>query len=205
MFGRLRNLWKAFRTPSARWGAGTLVLAGLVAGAVGWGGFEVVVARTNTLEFCTSCHEMQAFVYQEYTASPHYANPSGVRAVCSDCHVPHAMAPKLVRKAQATFNELPNHFLGSIDTREEFEAHRAVMAGHVWDAMKANDSRECRGCHTREAMVLERQKPRARAQHEDAVKTGETCIDCHKGIAHQLPEPPPGAKEKEPEEDDFSL
>jgi len=28
------------------------------------------------------------------------------------------------------------------------------------------------------------QKPRARKQHYNAMKTGQTCIDCHKGIAH---------------------
>jgi nitrate/TMAO reductase-like tetraheme cytochrome c subunit len=201
----IRRLWNAFRTPSARWSLGTLLLGGVLAGAVGWGTFEVVVARTNTLEFCTSCHEMQAFVYEEYKQSPHFANPSGVRAVCADCHVPHAMAPKLLRKFQATYNELPNHMLGSIDTREEFEAHRQVMAEHVWEAMKATDSRECRNCHSREAMVLAEQKPRARAQHEDALRTGETCIDCHKGIAHKLPAQAEKPAEEPPAEDDFAL
>ena len=205
----IRRLWNAFRKPSARWGAGTLVVLGLIAGAIGWGGFEAYVASTSTLPFCTSCHEMQAFVYEEYKKTPHYTNASGVRAICADCHVPHALGPKLWRKFQATTNEIPNHILGSIDTKEKFEAHRAVMAQHVWDAMKANDSRECRSCHSREAMVLAEQKPRARAQHEDAIKTGETCIDCHKGIAHQLPAQAQ-AKEKdkteEPQaEDDFAL
>ena len=200
----IRRFWTAARTPSARWGVGTLLVAGVLAGAIGWGAFEVVVARTNTLEFCTSCHEMQAFVYQEYKRSPHATNPSGVRAICSDCHVPHAMAPKLWRKFQATYNELPNHVLGSIDTKQEFEAHRKEMAEHVWATMKSNDSRECRGCHTREAMVLERQKPRARAQHQDMLTTHETCIDCHKGIAHHLPKSAEDEK-KPPAEDDFSL
>jgi len=200
----IRRFWTAARTPSARWGVGTLLVVGVLAGAIGWGAFQVVVARTNTLEFCTSCHEMQAFVYQEYKQSPHFTNGSGVRAICSDCHVPHAMAPKLWRKFQATYNELPNHVLGSIDTREEFEAHRKEMAEHVWAKMKSNDSRECRGCHTREAMVLGKQKPRARAQHTDMLTTHETCIDCHKGIAHHLPKSAVDEK-KPPAEDDFSL
>jgi nitrate/TMAO reductase-like tetraheme cytochrome c subunit len=201
----IHRLWIAFRTPSARWGAGTLVVLGLLAGAIGWGGFEAYVASTSTLQFCTSCHEMQAYVYQEYKQSPHYANPSGVRAICADCHVPHALAPKLWRKFQATTNEIPNHFRGSIDTKEKFEAHRQVMAEHVWATMKSNDSRECRGCHTRAAMVLERQKPRARAQHTDMLTTHETCIDCHKGIAHHLPRTAEDDKKKAPAEDDFSL
>jgi len=36
-----------------------------------------------------------------------------------------------------------------------------------------------------DSMDLERQKPRARGQHESAKTEGETCIDCHKGIAHK--------------------
>ena len=81
----IRRMWSAFRRPSTRWGAGTLVVLGLVAGAIGWGGFEAYVASTSTLPFCTSCHEMQAFVYEEYKKTPHYTNASGVRAICSDC------------------------------------------------------------------------------------------------------------------------
>ena len=34
-------------------------------------------------------------------------------------------------------------------------------------------------------MDFTNQKPRARTQHESAAKEGETCIDCHKGIAHK--------------------
>jgi cytochrome c-type protein NapC len=69
--------------------------------------------------------------------------------------------------------------------------------------MKANGSLECRNCHRAEAMALDEQKPRARAQHADAVKSGETCIDCHKGIAHKKPALP--EDEKPEQEEDFSL
>jgi hypothetical protein len=34
-------------------------------------------------------------------------------------------------------------------------------------------------------MDPENQKPRARKQHMNAMKAGNTCIDCHKGIAHK--------------------
>jgi nitrate/TMAO reductase-like tetraheme cytochrome c subunit len=38
-------------------------------------------------------------------------------------------------------------------------------------------------------MALERQGRQASKKHspEWRAKTGETCIDCHKGIAHKLP------------------
>jgi cytochrome c-type protein NapC len=58
--------------------------------------------------------------------------------------------------------------------------------------MKANDSANCRTCHDWNAMALSAQKPRAQRAHEKARKSDgkETCIDCHKGIAHKEPEEP---------------
>ena len=114
---------------------GTLV--GFVAGAAALTGFGSFVSYSNTQEFCISCHEMREFVYAEYQQSAHYKSASGVRPECADCHVPKAWLPKLWRKMQATLKELPNHFLGKIDTPEEFEAHRLTMAERVWATMKA--------------------------------------------------------------------
>jgi cytochrome c-type protein NapC len=128
---------------------------------------------------------MRSTVYEELKTTIHYANRTGVRATCPDCHVPKQWTHKLVRKIQATFNELPLHIVGALDTPEKFEAKRLELAKGVWAKMKATDSRECRNCHHMESMDLEKQKPRARGQHESAKAEGETCIDCHKGIAHK--------------------
>jgi cytochrome c-type protein NapC len=55
--------------------------------------------------------------------------------------------------------------------------------------MKANDSLECRNCHGADYMDFTRQSPRAFVHARDLPRHGErTCIDCHKGIAHQLPD-----------------
>jgi nitrate/TMAO reductase-like tetraheme cytochrome c subunit len=53
--------------------------------------------------------------------------------------------------------------------------------------MKASDSRECRNCHTWEAMDPHKQTARAQEKMAEGQKEGKTCIDCHKGIAHSLP------------------
>ncbi len=66
-------------------------------------------------------------VYEEYKESIHYKNAAGVRAICSDCHVPREWLPKMVRKVHAT-NKLYHKIAGG------------------------------------------------------------TCIECHKGTAHKLPE-----------------
>ncbi len=158
-------------------------LAFFVTGIIFWGGFNTAMEATNTLEFCISCHEMENNVYQEYKPTIHYANRTGVRAGCPDCHVPDPWIHKMVRKVQAS-NELLHKVLGTVDTPEKFDAHRLTMAKRVWKTMKKTDSRECRNCHNFESMNPEFQRPRAQKQHLNAFKTGQTCIDCHKGIAH---------------------
>jgi cytochrome c-type protein NapC len=170
----------------ARRVAAALLLAGGIGGVVFWGGFNTAMEATNSMAFCISCHEMKDTVYQEYLKSPHYRNASGVRATCPDCHVPKAWVPKLIRKIQAS-NELYHHLRGTVDTPEKFEAKRAELAQHVWDTMKANDSQECRNCHSWEAMDFHKQSARAREKMEQGQKEGKTCIECHQGIAHARP------------------
>ncbi len=155
----------------------------MIVGVIFWGGFNTAMEATNTLEFCISCHEMENNVYREYTKTIHYTNRSGVRATCSDCHVPDPWVHKVVRKVQAS-NEILHKVLGSIDTPEKFDAKRLQLARNVWKAMKQTDSRECRNCHDFKSMNPEEQKKRSRKQHINGMQAGNTCIDCHKGIAH---------------------
>ncbi len=168
------------------WSAVTLALLGAVAGVIFWGGLHTVMEATNSMEFCIGCHEMKDNVYAEYLKSPHYKNASGVRATCPDCHVPREWGAKILRKMQAS-NELLHHLKGTIDTPEKFNDKRKELAEHVWAAMKATDSRECRNCHSWEAMDPHKQTERGREKMEQGRKKGETCIDCHQGVAHTLP------------------
>ena len=180
------GLWRRLRRPSARYSTLTLLLGGIVAGIIFWGGFNTVVEATNTETFCIGCHEMRDNVYQEYKDTIHYTNRTGVRAVCTDCHVPKEWTAKMVRKVKAT-RELYGKVTGSVDTREKFEAKRLELARREWQRMKGNDSLECRNCHSLVSMDTAKQKQRARKQHELALEDGDTCIDCHKGIAHHKP------------------
>ena len=155
----------------------------MIVGVIFWGGFNTAMEMTNTLDFCISCHEMEENVYREYQKTIHYSNRSGVRATCSDCHVPDPWVHKVVRKIKAS-NELVHKVLGTIDTPEKFDNKRLQLARNVWKAMKETDSRECRNCHDFDSMNPEDQKKRSRKQHINGMKAGNTCIDCHKGIAH---------------------
>ncbi len=159
------------------------VAAAFVGGIIFWGGFNTAMEATNTKQFCISCHEMRDFVYEEYKGTIHDVNRSGVGAMCSDCHVPKDWTHKIIRKVQAS-KELWGKMVGTIDTLEKFEAKRLQLAKNEWERMKASDSRECRNCHDFESMMPEFQRPRARQQHLNAMSNGQTCIDCHKGIAH---------------------
>ena len=166
-----------------------LFIAGTLFGIIFWGGFHTVIEATNSMEFCISCHEMEQTVYKEYQKTLHYKNASGVRAICSDCHVPREWLPKMIRKIQAS-RELYHKFMGTIDTPEKFEAKRLELAENVWAAMKKTDSRECRNCHSFDSMNFHEQRKRSAEKMQKVIdeNTGETCIDCHKGIAHKLPE-----------------
>ena len=185
--GLVCKLWRAFRRPSVRYSLGTLLIVGFVAGIIFWGGFNTAMEISNTETFCISCHEMEENVYREYKNTVHYTNRTGVRATCPDCHVPKEWHHKVVRKIQAS-NELLHKALGSINTPEKFEAKRLQLAQHVWSVMKETDSRECRNCHNFEYMDFTEQGRRAVNQHSHGLNEGKTCIDCHKGIAHQLPD-----------------
>lgn len=183
LIGRLRDF--LFRPSSLSLTA--VVAIGMVSGLVFWGGFNTGMEATNQLGFCISCHEMRDTVFQEYKETIHYKNRSGVRAICPDCHVPKDWGHKFVRKIQASQELYVKFVSGGIDTPEKFEAKRMALAEHVWATMKANDSHECRNCHSWEAMDPHKQNPRAAAKMAQAQKDGKTCIDCHKGIAHLLP------------------
>ena len=182
-----RKGWRRW-IPGWVWRVGPLMAVGLfLAGIIFWGGFNWAMEMSNTEPFCISCHEMQENVYKEYRHTIHYTNRSGVRATCPDCHVPKEWGPKIIRKIQAS-NELWHKFITrSVDTPEKFQAKRHKLAESEWARMRANNSQECRNCHNFEYMDLTEQGRRAAKTHPVAFSEGRTCIDCHKGIAHQLP------------------
>ena len=178
--GKLRRNWKLVFG---------LSLVGLFAAVLLVLGGAAGLAWTSTEKFCIGCHEMRDNVYAEYKDTIHDRNRTGVRAICTDCHVPREPVPLMLRKMRATF-EVWGHLTGVIDTKEKFESHRAMLAQRVWKRMKETDSHECRNCHIAEKMDSDKQSEKAKARHEKGRSEGLTCIDCHFGIAHKEPEGP---------------
>jgi cytochrome c-type protein NapC len=189
---RLKSLlirfWHIISRPSSYLSLGFLTLGGFVGGVLFWGAFNTALELTNTETFCTSCHEMRDNVFQELQQTAHFSNRSGVRATCPDCHVPHEWTAKIARKIQAS-KEVWGAIFGTISTRQKFLDMRLELAKHEWARLKANDSLECRNCHSSAAMDFTKQTRRAADIHSRYLVTKErTCIDCHKGIAHELPD-----------------
>lgn len=184
---RKQRLWLLLKRP---WllglPIGLFVLIGLL--FAGAGSFQVMMKITNSNEFCYSCHIGMDTIVEEYQASPHFQkNENGeVRAGCSDCHVPREFLDKLLVKVTASADIW--YMLTNKITMENFEQERPRMAEEIWHQFTENDSKTCRYCH-QESWLLSIDRPqRARLNHKRLQSHGETCIDCHYGIAHKRPE-----------------
>ena len=166
MIDRLKRFWTTLWRPSVHYSLAFLTVGGFIAGVIFWGGFNTAMELTNTEKFCTGCHEMRDNVFAELKPTIHYST----------------------RKMQAS-KEVWGKIFGTISTPEKFEAKRLEMAQREWIRFKSNDSLECRNCHSEKSMDFTRQSLRASEAHQRFLVSGEkTCIDCHKGIAHELPD-----------------
>ncbi|SKA31893.1 NapC/NirT family cytochrome c [Consotaella salsifontis] len=189
----IRRAWRAFWRPSTKWGLGILLIGGIFVGVLGWNGLHYAMEKTSGLEFCVSCHSMRDNVYPEYVQSIHFKNPAGVQAECADCHERKTGLAAYVDKFNA-WRDIWGEIRGTIDTPEKFEQNRLRLAKQVWKHMEETDSATCRSCHDFAHMDFDKQKPEAAKQMQTAMKNGDTCISCHKGIAHKLPDMAAGYK-----------
>ena len=187
-----RRFWQWLWKPVRRWYLLGLPVGAVLAFVIGVG-FTIGVARpmlkhTETEKFCTSCHEMQT-PFDQLQHSYHYSNEFGIRVTCADCHHPPTLGANLWAHVNA-WHDIWGHMTGVIDTPEKFQQNKLRMAQYVWKDLKENDSAPCRRCHSFEAMALDKQSHQAAKHHspEYIAKTGKTCIDCHRGVAHELPD-----------------
>ena len=174
-----------FLKPSNRIGLGVLVTLGFIAGAIAWQQFNNVMDATSTEEFCVSCHSMETPL-EELKQTVHWSNNSGVRATCPDCHLPHDKTPKYARKMQAS-REVLAELSGKYNEEGSFEEHRAEMTEREWARFAANGSKECKNCHSYDRMNFEKMSKAAQKAMKPAAERNQSCVDCHKGIAHHLP------------------
>ena len=178
-----------FWTPSkSKWLLG-IPIGGFVfaiLGAIALAGVHVTFKLSSTNEFCYSCHIGMDTIVEEYQASIHFKNRHGVKADCADCHISKEFVPMMVTKTKA-LADIYYKMIGTV-TMENFEQERHRLAQHVWDDMMANDSRECRSCHSPQRWDLAAAPTRIRVNHQKVIDGEKTCIECHAGIAHKLPQ-----------------
>ncbi|QXO18600.1 MULTISPECIES: NapC/NirT family cytochrome c [Vibrio] len=181
------NWWKK---PNSKWLLG-IPLGGMLAfilGALSLGAYHGVMDYTNNNAFCFSCHIGMDTIVEEYQQSVHFNNTKGViAATCADCHVPRELIPKLIVKITASADVI--HKLTGDIRLDNFETeHRPRLAKHVTQQFIDNKSKQCRYCHQIERMELENQARTTARRHQMMEERGQSCIDCHAGIAHKLPQ-----------------
>ncbi|PHY60610.1 pentaheme c-type cytochrome TorC [Shewanella xiamenensis] len=183
----LINLWRTLNKPTKALTLGAVSISAFIMGIIFWGGFNTALEATNTEAFCISCHSMESKPYQELQETVHWSNHSGVRATCPDCHVPHNWSRKIARKMEAS-HDVWGWLFNTVNTPEKFEAKRLEMASREWKRFDRDNSLACKNCHNYNSMKWQSMSPLAQKQMKRAAEIDQSCIDCHKGIAHHLPE-----------------
>ncbi|MBF0423166.1 MAG: NapC/NirT family cytochrome c [Magnetococcales bacterium] len=199
----MKKIWALLSRPNPKFALGIILLVGFAAGVVFFLVFHFTMNATNSMTICVSCHEMEG-VYEEYKESKHYSNRTGVRAVCSDCHVPDGKTiddyiSKFMAKLTIGSKDIYHHLIGTFPTKEAFDKERGRMAQNVLAYMRSRDSKECRRCHSFDAMNMEDQEKSAARKHKRVMESADkTCVDCHAGIVHkEQAEPDEKGKDKD--------
>ncbi|MCL1059589.1 pentaheme c-type cytochrome TorC [Shewanella gelidimarina] len=183
----LLNIWRTLNKPTQYLTLGSVSVSAFIMGIIFWGGFNTALQATNTEEFCISCHSMESMPYKELQETVHWSNHSGVRATCPDCHVPHDWSRKIGRKIEAS-HDMWGWLLQTVNTPEKFEDKRLEMASREWKRFDRDNSLACKNCHNYDSMKWDSMSKLAQKQMKRAAKLDQSCVDCHKGIAHKLPD-----------------
>ncbi len=161
-----------------------IFVVGGIAGLVAALAAEQIDHYTNTDKFCTSCHLTKTYIAdaEVYKKSAHQTRSSGVRPKCADCHIPKGLVSATYTHVVKGIEDLWGQARFNYEDPKVWEAEKARLAHAVRDWMRANDSVTCRSCH--EEASIKPQRKRGQRQHEEARKSGMTCIDCHYNLVH---------------------
>ncbi len=95
-----------------------MIIVGMVIGWITLGGAAAVMHYTSSTEFCLSCHSME-IPHKEYQGSVHFSNARGIRAECSDCHIPSEPMSYLITKIRATKDIYHEYITGKKDRKRQ--------------------------------------------------------------------------------------
>ena len=116
------------------------VMALMIGIAVAGGGYAAL-QYSSSEAFCTSCHEM-ATPAEELSHRVHYSNAFGIRARCSDCHIPPGFFAGTLDHMTSGLRDSWGHLRSTIGSPAKYEARRLDMAETVWAHLRADDSAE---------------------------------------------------------------
>ena len=147
--------------------------------SAGWALAQYGIERTTGMEFCISCHSMKPMV-ESYELDVHAGRSvHGVRADCSDCHLPHdspldfmvAYWQRLIGDAWVELVHGPEN--------TDWSSLRNDRESYVFDS-------GCISCHGNLRDASSRNAV-ARAAHEPYFmgESHETCVSCHTTVGHE--------------------
>jgi nitrate/TMAO reductase-like tetraheme cytochrome c subunit len=146
---------------------------------------SIPMARTSTMTFCTSCHEMQIYK-TELEKSSHALDKDKKPIECRQCHIPNDVGLRfLTVKTVLGVKDLLVHNFGDPDHLDRRKM-QPVARRFVVDE-------NCRDCHQDLTKTVKNEKISefGRLSHEAYLgKNGTTkngCAGCHFNMAH-LPE-----------------
>ena len=97
-------------------------------------------------------------------------------------------ARQLIQSAQSRLYQHQSGYTREIDRIvEDIASFETIMAGIGPHYRQHYRERDCRGCHDDQNFDYAKQSRRAAEVHQEGLNKSQTCIDCHKGIAHRLP------------------
>ncbi|MCG8671942.1 MAG: NapC/NirT family cytochrome c [Pseudomonadales bacterium] len=142
-----------------------------------WGVTEFGIKKTSDVEFCGGCHSMEPMA-SSYLQDVHGGNnAAGIRATCSDCHLPHTSSFAYLK--QKSIN-------GAWDVWVEY-----VVGAEDIDWHKKRERREeytyqsgCLHCH--EALEQATTTPATLVAHGPMLRgeSDASCVSCHEHVGH---------------------
>ena len=115
---------------------------------------------SNNPSTCTNCHIMQEQLDSWAKSGHHHV------AVCNDCHLPHALIPKLIAKSRNGWNH------SKAFTLQDFP--EPIMIGPRNAEILQENCLRCHSDFVHDITVMQSDKP------QDTV----SCVHCHKNVGH---------------------
>ena len=185
--------WRKIFRPSATLSIFILVVGGAVFGALAFWTGQVTLHATSTDEFCMTCHSNHSLL-EEVRESPHGNNAAGIHVHCRDCHLPNESFAYLRKKIAVSPDLWRFVTTSGFNTQEHLEEHRLEWAELTHAYLRSIDSSTCADCHSRiydDPPPAEMSRMAVNVHRFNANRDADerqTCIDCHKGVAHPYPE-----------------